>query len=87
MDKVIKALLNTKRSAEASSSAERLQKVDIQVQGAMLRINGCHCHYENEERGIGWENLREGKKMMAGWSWYVFFLIFHKFFLIIFVYF
>ena len=39
MDKVIKALLNTKRSAEAGSSAERLQKVDIQVQGAMLRIN------------------------------------------------
>ena len=39
MDKVIKALLNTKRSAEAGSSAERLQKVDIRVQGAMLRIN------------------------------------------------
>ena len=42
MDKVIKALLNTKRSAEAGSSAERLQKVDIRVQGAMLRINGFH---------------------------------------------
>ena len=38
MDKVIKALLNTKRSSEASLSAERLQKVDIWVQGAMLRI-------------------------------------------------
>ena len=39
MNKVIKALLNTKHSAEASSSAERLQKVDIRMQGAMLRIN------------------------------------------------
>ena len=66
MDKVIKALLNTKRSAEAGSSAERLQKVDIRVQGAILRIIVQHDIKLLVISGGQFGNQYPGKEVKTG---------------------